>query len=281
LNGGEEAQVWRVESIDGPLVVHASPAWRGTEELAWIHGLLRFTARQAPEAVAPLPARDGSTLIPHQDWWLSLFPFVPGAFLDREDAVQREAAARLLARMHRAMLGWKAPGRRPNSTPAQLPPIPDPPELVDAALDAWRAGLAASVESLTRGPIHGDYYRRNVLWHDDRISGVIDWFESRIAYLIEEIAWSTWEFAKTAAGDDLHLDRAQDFLAAYLDEGGPVSPREFQHVVPAIRWGLRDEVRAALAAASRGLPWDPEYRAEEIRAFGRLPALTSHLKTQR
>lgn len=273
--------MWRVESIDGPLVVHASPAWRGKEELAWVHDLLRFTARQAPEAVAPLLARDGSTLIAHRGWWLSLFPFVPGAFLDREDAVQREAAARLLARMHRAMLGWKAPGRRPSPPPARLPPIPDPSELVDAALDAWRAGLAGSAEPLAHGPIHGDYYRRNVLWHDGQISGVIDWFESRIAYLIDEVAWSTWEFAKTAAGDDLHLDRAQDFLAAYLDEGGPVSPCEFQHVVPAIRWRLRAEVRAALTAASRGMPWDPEYMAEEIRAFGRLPALTSHLKTQR
>lgn len=173
--------MWRVESVDGPLVLHASPAWRGKEELAWLHDLLRFTARQAPEAVAPLPARDSSTLIAHEDWWLSLFPFVPGAFLDHEDAVQRDAAARLLARMHRAMLGWKAPGRRPSPPPARLAPIPDPSELVDAALDVWRAGLAGSTAA--RGAIHGDYYRRNVLWHDGHISGVIDWFESRIAYL--------------------------------------------------------------------------------------------------
>lgn len=280
MSGGEEAQVWRVESVDGPLVVHASPAWRSNEELGWVHGLLRFTARQAPEAVAPLPTHDGSSLVPHDDRWLSLFPFVSGMFLDREDAVQREAAARLLARMHRAMLGWKAPGRRPSPIPARVPPIPDPPELVDAALDAWRAGLATSAESLARGPIHGDYYRRNVFWQDGRISGVIDWFESRIAYLIEEVAWSTWEFAKTAAGDDLHLERAQGFLAAYLDEGGPVSSRGFQHFVSAIRWRLRDEVRLALAAASRGLPWDPGYTAEEIRAFERLPSLTPHLKIQ-
>ncbi len=97
----------------------------------------------------------------------------------------------------------------------------------------------------------------------ERICGVIDWDESCLGRQLEEIAWSTWEFSKVPSGDDLDHERAQQFLAAYAEGNPLVDMPEFPQIVPFIRWRLRQEIRASLAAESPDL----EYRAQEIRAF--------------
>lgn len=272
LSGGYECRVWHVVSTRGPLVVRLSPSWRAMDELAWVHALVGFTATAVPEVVAPLVAADGSTLFRHRRQPAALFPFIPGHPLKRTLAgIQR--AARLLARLHGTMLAW--PDRRPRPptgarAPTSRPSSADSPALIDPALDAWRATLPAQPHALTTGPIHGDYYRGNLRCTAGRISGVIDWDDSAIDYLIQEVAWAAWEFTKVRAGDALHMERAQAFLAAYRAAEGPCQPHDYAHVIPFIRWRLREEVRRNRAAAERGEPWDRAYMEQEVRAFHRL-----------
>jgi hypothetical protein len=38
---GDEALVWRADTDRGPVIVHVGPAWRSSEELIWVHQVMR------------------------------------------------------------------------------------------------------------------------------------------------------------------------------------------------------------------------------------------------
>ncbi len=277
LTGGQECETWRASSTRGDVVLRISPPWRTPAELAWTHDLMEFAAAALPEVAAPLPTRTGATLVLLAGGWAALLPFADGRHLDRESAQERAAAARLLARLHQRLRAWpggdRPPGRRPHV--ADQPVVPgEPAALVDAGLDGWFADRVRRGD-LTRGAVHGDYHRRNVLWRDGRAGAVLDWDDAHRTFLMQEVAWAAWEFAKTAAGDDLHEDRATAFLREYRAAGGPCPPDEDRHAIRFIRRRLRGEIRAHLAAAGRGEPVDPLYLAKEMRAFARLRSRVS------
>lgn len=187
--------------------------------------------------------------------------------------MQRDQAAAMLGRLHRALLRYPAPvipvllGQ---ATVTHLPRVDDLPEIIDPALDAWHSANCSNPEPYTLGPIHGDYYRRNLLVEDERIRGIIDWDDAHIDFLMQEIAWSAWEFCKTPIGDDWYPQRAKRFFQAYLAAGGPVNPAEGASAISFIRWRLREEIRLGLATADANQPHDREYTQSEIRAFQRL-----------
>ena len=270
ITRGIESDAWRVETERGPVALLLYPAWRTFEELSWVHLLIVGVDRTVPEAVAPLAARDGATLFRHEDRLVALFPFVRGDILDRENPLLRVEAARLLARIHLAMLAIPDLGPRPASgldAPQAWMRPPDPPELIDPNLDRTIEDLAAK-DNLLTGPIHGDYYRGNVFTRDRRIVAVIDWTEARHDWLIKELAWCKWEFAKTRSSDDWHEDRARAYLDAYAAEGGPVPRDEYPLVTLFVRHRLREEIRLYHAALNRGLDWwNKEYFESEVRAF--------------
>ena len=283
LGGGDEAEIWRSAIGDsgsagpaGPslrqdLVVRISPAWRTFQEIAWTHALTRFVAAAVPEAVAPVAARDGASAFVHRGRCVALFPFVAARPVRTAHAMERLAAAELLARLHTKMLRWpvaagsRPPSGRPQST-AGSPVAGEPDLLADPVLDAWYAERRR-VGDLTRAPIHGDYYRRNLRWAHRRIAGVIDWDDVHEDFVMQEVAWSTWEFSQVPSGDDLDFGRAKAFLGAYRAAGGPCAPQEYGHMLPFIRLRLRGEIRWNLQSAARGEPWDAEYVAQELRAF--------------
>ena len=189
---------------------------------------------------------------------MTVWPHVPGRHLDRDDPIERAAAADLLARLHRAALAVRPGGPRPVDRDA--PPARPDATLADAELDAT---LATLPPDLPRGPVHGDFYWRNILVDGGRLA-LLDWDEARLDAVVTELAWSVWEFAKTPGGDALDEARAAGFLAAYEGAGGPAYPRNM--IVPLIRANLRAELE-------RGGPHDPAYDAAERRAFAALRPL--------
>lgn len=266
--GGDEARLVALESSAGRVVLRVAPAWRTVEELEWAYALAGFASGAVPEAVAPLPALDGARVFRHAGRPVSLWPWVEGERLDREDAALRDAAARLLARLHRVLPAWPQP--RPRPPAARVPPrSADVPEVEDAELDRWMARRAADA-GVPRGPVHGDFYRGNVLCREGRIMGLIDWDESRVDALDVELAWSVWEFCQHAVEDALDVERARRFLAAYAEAGGPVRTDAPGFVIPHIRAGLAREVRMAYAARAAGGKIDEAYMEREVRAFRNL-----------
>ena len=274
LDGGEEAAVWRVQSDRGMLVARLSPAWRTTAEVAWVHDLLAYAAQTFAATVAPVPALDGTTAFRWGRRPVAVFPFIAGTHLDREDATLRWAAAHLLAHLHATLRTWTGHRPRPPSgpgAPTTWPRVPDPAGVEDPALDAWYAEWTRTrAPLLPVAPVHGDFYRRNLLCRDGRIVGLIDWDEARPDVQLREVAWAVWEFGQVG-GDRLDVGRAAAFLAADEEAGGDLPADADRAVIPLIRWHLREEIRRARAAAARGCAQSPEDRAYtdgEVRAFG-------------
>ena len=276
LSGGEECEIWLATSDDGLFIVRISPGWRSLTQLGWTHTLMLSLRPLFPVVIAPLRAADGSTFFLYNGRLVALFPFIEGVPLDREQPAQRRAAAQLLARLHSAMLTVSAAPSQPQrylTETAHLPRLEDPEALIDPEFDAWHAVLLQQPAAMTCGPIHGDYYRRNLLVRDGVITAVLDWDYAHLDFLMQEVAWSTWEFCQTASGDGLHPDRARAFVQAYREAGGPCKAEEFALLIPFIRWRLREEIRYNLAAAAAGQAWDPEYVDDELRAFQRMRGL--------
>ncbi|HEX6109387.1 MAG TPA: phosphotransferase [Ktedonobacteraceae bacterium] len=272
LSRGEEALIWQVNSSVGPLVVRMSPASRSPSRLPWRHHVLLALASSLPQALAPLLAADGSTLLSYQDYSVALFPYVRGDRLDRDQAQLRRASARLLAQLHTALLPHlKHPA--PLERKWLKEEGPQQEKLRDPELDRWHERLLESVASLTIGLIHGDYYPGNLLTQGEQIVAVLDWDDLHTDLLMQEVAWACWEFGQTATSDDWHLDRVQAFLQAYREAGGPCKIEEYHTIIPFVRWRLREELRYHhFAKITAGLPSDPAYVAGQVRAFERLRA---------
>lgn len=267
--GGDESLAWQATAGARRLLLHLGPPWRQTDELRWVHAVIDYFAKYVP-AIPALPANDGSTTALVESRLLSVYPFIDGAHLDRDDPAQRAAAARLLAALHRAQSSATFTPRPPAGpdAPASLPHPEDPPELVDADLDRWHAAVFDA--GLPRGLIHGDFYRRNLLWANGKVVAVVDWHEAHHDLVANEVAWCTWEFGKEESGRGLRLDRPGEFLSEYERSAGPLSAQEREALVPFIRWRLREEVRWARAGRTRGRRWDEDWIAAHTAAFGAL-----------
>jgi Ser/Thr protein kinase RdoA (MazF antagonist) len=263
LAGGEEALVLRAESARGALVIHLSPPWRTRAELEWVHALARHAQQHIPQVVAPIECMAAS-IFEVEGRLAALFPYVEGQILDRDDPEQRADAARMLAAIHRALSSWQA-GARPASSLARPAPPADPLELADTALDRWWA--QASAHGWVMSPIHGDYYRRNLLCRKRRIVGVIDWHDATIGPLALELAGATFELCR----DDQHhlqLDRADAFVATYRAAGGCVPDDELALLPALVRVWVRNDARMALAGAPNLAT--NVYAARQARAFREL-----------
>jgi Ser/Thr protein kinase RdoA (MazF antagonist) len=279
LAGGYECDVALLTTVGGERrVLRVSPAARSVQELAWAYDLAGYASLHIPQAVAPLAARDRSRVFTHARRPVSLFPFVDGHLLDREDAAERNAAARLLGRLHRVLPGWPAARPRPDP-PSHRPTAPHVASeaelaeqgatLPDAALDRFIAGWRAG-SRLPPAPLHGDFYRGNLLCMDGEVVGLLDWDDALFGSREYELAWTVWELAQ-APEPAVTLDsaRAMRFLEAYA-ETGPVDVAERGWVVPLIRAHLRFEVWRAAIEEGQGMQVDHEYIARNVAAFDAL-----------
>ena len=279
LAGGYECDVALLTTAGGERrVLRVSPAARTVDELAWAYELARYTAGHVPQAVAPLAASDGSLVFRHGDRPVSLFPFVDGRLLDRDHPGERDAAARLLGRLHRVLPTW--PGLRPRPDPPS--PRPSAPHLAsdaeltdqgavlpDPDLDRFIAEWRASPR-LPAAPLHADFYRGNLLCADGDVAGLLDWDDAAIGSREYELAWSVWEIAQAPAPEVvLGRERALRFLTAYA-ETGPVGVTDHGFVIPLIRAHLRFEVWRAGVEERQGMAVDHDYIARNVAAFDAL-----------
>ena len=273
LGGGIESRVIKAMGETGPVVIRVSPQGRSLDELTWAYELASYAASQVPEALAPMRARDDSLAFDHDGHVVSVFPFIDGAMLDRTDDQERDAAAGLLARLHRVLPAWPASCPRPASRSAAptLVPTAELPGLIDPALDdavaQYSAGFSAALA-------HGDYYRGNVRCVNQRIVALFDWDDACFWTLENELAWSVWEFAQADEAATLDLDRSDRFLRTYSAHGGPVSLRDCSFIIPFIRDDIRTEIREAAAMAEAGLETDAVYNARSNAAFAGLASVT-------
>jgi homoserine kinase type II len=191
----------------------------GAHELPYYLGLMDHLAQRGVPSARPIPDRGGSFLGELNGKPAALVSFLAGADIAAPTPAQCARAGDLLARIHIA--GASYPAKMANPRGAEwwssvLPEIvpflaPD-----DAALlqEEIRFQDRRRVPDLPRGAIHADYFRDNVLWQDDAISGVIDFYFACTDALLYDvaIAINDWCLDGDGALDDR---RAAALIEAY------------------------------------------------------------------
>jgi Ser/Thr protein kinase RdoA (MazF antagonist) len=119
-------------------------------------------------------------------------------------------------------------------------------------------------DRLTEGITHGDYYWRNILMADGRITGVLDWDEAITSWIEYEVANATWEFARDDPRARMHDHRVHLFLDAY-EQANPkvtLAPRTLRSFI-ALRRLI--EIQLALFDLSQGETPDLDYGLLNVR----------------
>jgi Ser/Thr protein kinase RdoA (MazF antagonist) len=236
LVGGYSNETVRVDTAGGSFVVrrygrlHVSAA-----EIAFEHALAAHAASRMTEIVAPLRDPEGRTLLAAPDGGLAaVFPYVDGV-TGRRDAATGAAAARVLARFHRAVRDVHVGGgMRSVRFVGALSGLRE--RFVRFAADAsvgraldWDALIAAATAATARAAplaaglphviVHGDPNPANVVTGSaGEVRALLDFDFAHETERVYDLGVLLDEFAR--AGDDAPLDLARiaELIAAYAAE---------------------------------------------------------------
>jgi homoserine kinase type II len=151
-------------------------------------------------------------------------------------------------------------------------PVPDK-VLLETVLQRYRE---CALNTLPQGLIHGDLFRDNVLFEDERVSGILDFSECGQDFWLLDIAITSNDFCRQWPSDKPDAKRLQRFLHGY-SRIRPLSTIEqnalpvFQAVAAMRFWLSRLDVQARNQAEGRMgehvLEKDPNEMRELLRGF--------------
>ncbi len=298
LGGGELKDVFRVDGEGGAYALRVYTPDVAADDVASELALVSPFAERLQEALAPmLTTADGESLAVEGGRVAVLTRFIEGRRPDRSQPEERRAAAELLARVHEIAAGIASPQPR-----AAVPAYAE----LDWRANRWwswadierfleepeREGLAGTVAAglhrrligemavlpdaldqlakrdLPTMPIHGDFFPGNLLWHDGRIMGLIDWDECSVDWRALEVANASIEFSRrdgvrvapvrgVPVGGDQELVRA--FLRDYVAAGGQILESEREAMLRLRGTRLLWETLYELGRACRGASLDYSY----------------------
>lgn len=188
-------------------------------ELPFYLGLMAHLAQHGIPSPAPATDRHGRLFSQLNGKPAALMSRLHGEALTAPTPAHCAEVGSILARMHLA--GQTYPGTLPNprgphwwrEAASKLSPF----------LDAEGAALLHSElafqalyrgKDLPRGPIHADLFRDNVLFHGDRIGGVIDFYFAGVDCLLFDVAVTLNDWC-VHPGGDIDAPRSHALLVAY------------------------------------------------------------------
>ena len=154
------------------------------EDLPFFLGLMEHLARGGIACPQPIRGRDGAQSIILKRRTGAILTFLNGVSLTKPDAAHCQAAGDALARLHEAGKGF-ALSRANALGPAGWRELADATApRADTVQDGLAALIADSLAALERdwpqglpaGVIHADLFPDNVLFMQDKVSGVIDFY---------------------------------------------------------------------------------------------------------
>lgn len=201
----------------------------GHDWLATRSELVDWLADRGQPVGRPLATITGDLQVRRDGWSIGVQPVLPGALLDGTDHDQVRAAGAALAALHDDLGDWPAQASldRDHRWGADGPPDPRSdflavPEHSAAAAPELKARLDRLAEDLPeppgRQPVHTDFRGANLLWHDGRLGGVLDFEEARLDAAVVDLAHAlvllgTWY----RDWQPITPEAQQLFLAAYTD----------------------------------------------------------------
>ncbi len=201
---------WRVENEGSVVVIRRYDINRTRPAIAWEQSLIDHAASRSWPVAKALPALDGARVFEHEGRLWSVAPFLPGEFATYDSPAQFNILGRLLGRLHRDLVSFPEEGQRPDfgklwELDAWVGPAgfgsfnellrdferqyPDLAQLVRRQRYRNLRELSRlKYPDLTDLPIHGDFQRFNLLWHEGQLSGLLDFDQSRRDAHVADIA---------------------------------------------------------------------------------------------
>ncbi|HEU4907984.1 MAG TPA: phosphotransferase, partial [Propionibacteriaceae bacterium] len=250
------------------LVLHLKHPPLHIDSLTWEHHLLELLSDRLSTVSAPIPTVEGRTFLLHDNQPVWLTRYLPG---HPAQPVDRQAVGVALGQLHAVQVDMPARPGHPRLGDLPIPMIRQMP----SAFDSWLPIISqartetielikqiAAMRSLTVGVTHNDIFPGNVLVHDGQVTGLLDWEEADLDWLVWDLASSIGPFCSTPDGD---LDRSATaaFIDAYRTAGGRVPPEEDDLIVPLLR--VKRILEVLRAPTDRHPHWD--YQLANLRIY--------------
>jgi homoserine kinase type II len=188
-------------------------------ELPFYLNLMAHLARHGIPSPRPIADLGGEYLGALNGKPASIVTCLPGADLAQVNAVHCATIGGLLAKMHLAGASYRAAmpnPRGPKWWRAAMPNVlPFLDQRATALLkDEIRVQSRHRFADLPRGVIHADLFRDNVLWDDDHVGGIIDFYFACNDVLLYDVAIAVNDWC-IEADATLSRERTTALLAAY------------------------------------------------------------------
>jgi homoserine kinase type II len=235
-------QNWEIQTTRGRYFLkHRHPELRNRAVIRAQHALMDHLRKSGFPTPAILPAASGETLLVLDDEFYEIQGYIGGTPYEEARLAHFQAAAMALGRYHDCVRGFTP------STLCHMGDLYDPPILnanlrrlrelrtrdqgpavaeIFRQLESREADLRSRFALHNQLPhlvIHGDYHAGNLLFHGDRIVGVVDYDKARWQPRIVELAEALIYFASSRPGHLKHLvypgflewDKFSSFLHDY------------------------------------------------------------------
>lgn len=191
------------------------------EDLPFFLGLMEHLAERGVHCPLPVKTRDGRILVSLNRRNAAIVTFLTGIALRRPDAAHCAAAATALAHLHKAGEGFSL--TRANALgPKGWRPLAESIHGADRIEDGLGAMISNSLEELVAGwpvglpsgVIHADYFPDNVLFVQDVVGGVIDFYFACNDYYVYDLAimLNSWCFELDGS---YNITKGQAVIQAY------------------------------------------------------------------
>lgn len=239
--------------------------------------LLAELARRGVPTPPPIsrPGAPGASVAVAKGKPLVAFPFVPGATLRQSQITESHAAqvGEALARVHLASDGLALPEDRfsVHALTALARAFGDTGDDEARALAPWLARELEAAEgardrSLPSGLLHGDLFRDNVLFRDDRLAALLDFESCHGGVFIYDIAvvLLSWCY-----GSRLELGLARAVLAGY-ESARRLDEREWRGLHAEARFACLRFLTTRVADQTWRLGKHPRRFQDRLRALDEL-----------
>ncbi|MGB0955710.1 MAG: homoserine kinase [Panacagrimonas sp.] len=195
------------------------------DDLPFFLGLMDHLATHGLPCAMPLRAKDGRNLLQLNGKPAALVQRLSGQSVLFPSLAQCEAVGEALSKLH---LGARSfPGHAQNTrgtqwrhdTAQQLLPQLEASDQ-DLIRDELQAQSALDFSALPQGVIHADLFRDNVLFVDQRLTGLIDFYYACNDALIYDLAITVNDWCTDASGH-INPARAQAMIRAYCANRQP------------------------------------------------------------
>ena len=257
IRSGRVNKHWRVVTDDGTYALRRYTPRRSVAAIRYEHEVLAHAARLGWPVAAPLPAVEGATAVEVGERRYALFPFLPGRPAPYGNARYLRIKGGMLARLHRDLSSWPAPGQREGfgalwdldayvrqsgfeSFAALVEAFGrEHPALAWATLaqhDATRDELAAAdVRAAPDGLVHFDFHHDNILFVGGQLSALLDFDLVHWDLRVSDIATSLrLDCLRPPDYNELDPDAVRAWLGGYLAETR-LTDAELRLILPLVR----------------------------------------------